>query len=68
MSLCGRRQFTIALSSTEAKYCTLMKGIKEGVWLKKLSIEIGYLKPKPTTLFCDNINSINMAKNPIFHP
>jgi hypothetical protein len=32
VSWCGRRQYTIVLSSAETKYRTLMEGIKEGVW------------------------------------
>jgi len=65
VSWCGRRQFTIILSSTQAEYHTLMEGIKEGIWLRKLPIEIGYIKLG--TLFCNNINNIKMAKNPVFH-
>jgi len=42
-----------------------MEGIKEGIWLRKLPIEIGYIKLG--TLFCNNINNIKMAKNPVFH-
>ncbi len=67
MSWCGRKQSTIVLSLAETAYRTWMEGIKEGVWLKKLPIEIGYIKLGPTTLFCNNVNNIKMAKNPIFH-
>jgi len=42
-----------------------MEGIKEGIWLKKLPNEIGYIKPR--TMFSNNANNIKMAKNPVFH-
>jgi hypothetical protein len=57
----------LALSSDEAKYHILMENTKEDVWLMKLSTKIGLIKPRPTTLFCNNISNIKMAKNAILH-
>jgi len=44
-----------------------MEGTKEVIWLWKLLSELQHEKVGPTTLFCDNISSIEMARNLVFH-
>jgi hypothetical protein len=39
----------------------------EVVWLKKLLSNLGQLVDVPIVIYCDNISSILLAKNPIYH-
>jgi hypothetical protein len=57
----------VGLSSVEEEYHALMEGTKEVVWLYKLLSEINYFKPISTIMYCDNVSSIKMAKNLVFH-
>jgi hypothetical protein len=63
MSWCERIQFMVTLFLNGVEYYALMEGTKKVVWLRNLLTKIRHIKPRPTTLFCDNINSIKMAKN-----
>jgi hypothetical protein len=57
----------IALSLVEAEYCALMEGTDEVVWLRRFLNEIAHIEPKSIIVYCDNVHSIKMARNPIFH-
>jgi len=39
----------------------------ELVWLQKLLSDFGQLVDAPVTIYCDNINSILLANNPVYH-
>jgi len=56
----------VSRSTTEAKYCVLALTTSELMWFVHLLKNIGYCVP-PSTLYSDNISSIHMAKNPMFH-
>lgn len=45
MSWCFKKQATVALSSTEAKYIALTLAAKEATWLRLLLTELGLLQP-----------------------
>ena len=36
-------------------------------WLKVLLHDFGYDSTRPVTLFCDNMSSMQLASNPVFH-
>ena len=63
----SRKQTTIALSSTEAKYVALSEASREAMWLRHLYGELGWIQQGPTLILGDNDGSIAMAKNPQFH-
>lgn len=67
MSWYGKKQTIMALSLVEAKYHALMEETKEIVWPRKLLNEINYIKIGLIVMFCDNVSSIKMAENQIFH-
>jgi hypothetical protein len=56
----------VSHSTAEAEYRALASTIAELMWFIHLLKSIGYLIPTPT-LYCDNLNAINMAKNPVFY-
>lgn len=58
-----RRQPTVALSTTEAEYMSMVAAIQEAMWLKQLLEEIFNIVAKPIKIYNDNIGAIELAKN-----
>jgi hypothetical protein len=63
----ARKQKTVAASSCEAEYVAAFEAAKECIWLRALLLAIGFLKPGPTKLLCDNNAAINLSEDPLFH-
>ena len=57
----------VALSSTEAEYRGAAVATCEVIWLKRLLKDLPEKVSDPTTIYCDNLNIIQLAKNPVFH-
>ena len=53
-----KKQGAISLSSTEAEYHGAIEASKEALWLRQILSEFGFEQQHPTTLWCDNQNSI----------
>lgn len=62
-----RKQLTIALSSTETEFMSLVAAVQEAIWLKRSEGEIFLQAPKSIQLFCDNQGAIFLAKNNAYH-
>jgi hypothetical protein len=67
VSWSSKKQPTIALSSIEAKYRGVAIVACEIVWLQKLLSNLGQLMDVPIIIYCDNISSILLAYNPVYH-
>jgi hypothetical protein len=63
----SKKQSTIALSSTEAEYRGAAMAACEVAWLRKLLGDLGLHVDKHVVIYCDNLSSIQLAKNPVFH-
>lgn len=63
----SKKQPTVALSSTEAEYMALSSAAKEAIYLKKLLGEIQLHCPDKIMINGDNMGSLHLVKNPIFH-
>ncbi|CAL2264786.1 unnamed protein product [Prunus armeniaca] len=63
----SKKQNVVALSSAEAEFRGMTKGICELLWLRKLLIELGYKPTSTMNLFCDNKAAIAIAQNPVQH-
>ncbi|BBG97367.1 ABC-2 type transporter family protein [Prunus dulcis] len=50
----SKKQNVVALSSAEAEFRGMTKGICELLWLRKLLTELGYKPTSTMNLFCDN--------------
>lgn len=62
-----KKQKVVALSSAEAEFRGIVKGITEVLWIRKLVQEIGFQVSGPTCLKCDNKASISISENPVQH-
>ena len=63
----SKKQPTVALSSTEAEYQGAAVATCEAIWLKRLLKDLHVEVSDPTTMYCDNLNNIQLSKNPVFH-
>ena len=58
-------QKTAATSSTQAEYQALSEAVCEGLWLRKLLIELGFVQANGTTIWQDNLGATTLAKNQV---
>ena len=63
----SKKQPTVALSSTEAEYRGAATAACEVVWLQKLLHDLDAQVDNPVVIYCDNMRSIQLARNPVFH-
>jgi hypothetical protein len=62
-----KKQPTVALSSTEAKYRGSTIVACEVIWLLKLLSDLGQSVDALVVIYCDNINIILLANNLVHH-
>lgn len=55
----------MVLSSTEAEFKGMAKGLCKLLWLKRLMTEIGFAPNSKMNLFCDNKAAIDISRNPV---
>jgi hypothetical protein len=67
VSWSSKKQPTVALLSMEAEYRSVAIVACEVVWLQKLLSNLGQSVDAPIVIYCDNINSILLANNPVYH-
>ncbi len=63
----SKKQPTVTLSSTEAEYRGAAIVACEVVWLQKLLSDFGQSMDARIVIYCDNISSILLANNPVYH-
>ena len=59
----SKKQPTTALSTTEAEYMSMSNATKELIWLRTLLNEIGFHQSDATTIYQDNMGSIDLSQN-----
>jgi Reverse transcriptase (RNA-dependent DNA polymerase) len=62
-----KKQTSVALSSTKAKYISGAHAAKELIWLRQLLARLSFAMNSPMTLLIDNQSAIAIAKNPAHH-
>jgi len=67
ISWSSKKQPPVALLSTEAEYRGAAIVACEVVWLQKLLSDLGQLMDAPVVIYCDNISSILLTNNPVYH-
>ena len=63
----AKKQPTVALSSTEAEYRGAAVATCEVAWLRTLLGDLGVQVDEQVVIHCDNLSSIQLARNPVFH-
>ncbi|MCO5606403.1 hypothetical protein L7F22_060591 [Adiantum nelumboides] len=63
----SKKQPTVALSSTEVECKGAAIATCEVAWLKMLLQDFEIRVQDPVVIYCDNISSIQLARNPVFH-
>ncbi|KAK2965861.1 hypothetical protein RJ640_027148 [Escallonia rubra] len=63
----SKKQNVVALSSAEAEFRGMAKGLCELLWLKGLLAEIGHSSKSSMNMFCDSKSAIQIAENPVQH-
>ena len=63
----SKKQSDVALSSAEAEFRALLKGICEAIWLRNLLVEIGFPTLGPAQLKCDSKSAIAICLNHVHH-
>ncbi|MCO5553730.1 hypothetical protein L7F22_007256 [Adiantum nelumboides] len=63
----SKKQPTVALSSTEAEYRGGAVAACEVAWLELLLGDLRIQVQRPVVIHCDNLSSIQLARNPVFH-
>jgi len=63
----NKKQSTIALLNIKVEYKGVTIVAHEVVWLQKLLSNLGQSVDVLIIIYCDNINSILLANNPVYH-
>jgi hypothetical protein len=63
----SKKQYIIALSSTEAEYIAQTHAAKEALWLRTFWAEMQNAEPTTMTINCDNQGAIALSKDNKFH-
>ena len=63
----SKKQKVVALSSAEAEFRGMAKGLCELLWLRRLLMEIGFGSSMEMNLFCDNKAATNISENLVQH-
>ena len=63
----SKKEYIIALSTTEAEYIALTHAAKEAVWLRTFLSELRGVPYGPVLIDCDNQGVISLSKDNRFH-
>eukprot|EP00253_Pinus_taeda_P008624 PITA_08624 len=66
VSWMSKKQFVVALSTTEAEYMVATHARKEEIWLRRLCSSMGLVQGA-IRIYCDSQSAIFLAKNPAYH-
>lgn len=67
MSWSTKKQVTVSHFSSEVEYCALVTIVAEVRWFSFLFCELDILLYHPPSLLCDNLSTLQITRNPIFH-
>ena len=62
-----KKQKVVVMSSAEAEFRGVAKGLTEVLWLRKLLTEPRFTPTRSFELYCDNQAAINISENPVQH-
>nr|GEV65681.1 putative RNA-directed DNA polymerase [Tanacetum cinerariifolium] len=67
LRIVSKKQKVVSLSSAEAEFTGIAKGLAEALWIRKLVSEIGFPPRGSTQVMCDNKAAIQISENPVQH-
>ncbi|XP_050916213.1 uncharacterized mitochondrial protein AtMg00810-like [Lathyrus oleraceus] len=67
ISWSSKRQPTLSHSSGEAEYRGVANVVSESCWIRNLLLELHFLIPRATLVYCDNVSAIYLSGNPVQH-
>lgn len=67
VSWASQKQHIVSRSSTEAEYRAVAATVAELTWLHNLTRELGIPLHHKPMLFCDNVSTIYLTANPVYH-
>nr|GFA25451.1 putative reverse transcriptase, RNA-dependent DNA polymerase [Tanacetum cinerariifolium] len=65
LRIASKKQKVVSLSSVEAEFRGIAKGLAEVLWIRKLVSEIGFPPQGSTQIMCDNKAAIQILENPV---
>ncbi|GJW94235.1 putative RNA-directed DNA polymerase [Tanacetum coccineum] len=63
----SKKQKVVSLSSAEAEFRGIAKGLAEALWIRKLVSEIGFPPKESIRIMSDNKAAIQISENPVQH-
>ncbi|KAH9770759.1 hypothetical protein KPL71_012474 [Citrus sinensis] len=63
----SNKQKSVARSTTEAEYLAVSNAASEVRWVQNLLHELGLQLSQTPTIYCDNIRTTYLCRNPVFH-
>jgi len=67
ISWASKKQLVVSLSTTEAEFIAAAICACQCVWLKRVLEHLEHFQEGATALFCDNVSTIKLSKNPVLH-
>ena len=67
ISCASKKQPIVSQSTTEAEYIAANAVACQAIWLRRILIDLNERQEDRTIIYCDNIFSIALSKNPVFH-
>ncbi|CAN6693356.1 unnamed protein product [Malus baccata var. baccata] len=63
----SKKQSSVSRSSTEAEYKALAHTAADVAWVRGILKDLEVFLPLPPTIYCDNLSTIALSANPVFH-
>ena len=67
ISWASKKQPIVAQSIVEVEYIAENVVVCQAIWLRRILTDLNERQEDGTTIYCDNISSIALSKNPVFH-
>jgi hypothetical protein len=63
----SKKQPVVSLSTTEAEFIAAAYCACQVMWMRRVLDRLNCKQVTPTVIYCDNMSTIKLAKNPVMH-